>query len=118
MSDRAERPDDDDDDPMADYWETNAEGERVFVLDRDHDLPVFSPQCVYCTHLIDNGLGRRCDAFPEKRGVPRSIWLGDVDHRVPYPNDNGIQFEPVNELGEDRVAALFTPEGRARRRRR
>lgn len=36
-------------------------------------------------------LTRQCEAFPE--GIPEDIFFGDEDHRLPQPNDNGIQFE-------------------------
>lgn len=35
----------------------------------------------------------RCKAFP--RGIPFEILNGKVMHTKPYPNDNGILFEPV-----------------------
>lgn len=36
--------------------------------------------------------GRVCRAFPD--GMPEEIWTGKVEHREPYPGDNGIQYEP------------------------
>lgn len=53
------------------------------------------PQCEDCKHY--NMETSACDAFPG--GIPDEIYLGDFDHRNPYPNadepeDNGIRFEP------------------------
>ncbi|MFF7358949.1 hypothetical protein ACFZA1_41070 [Streptomyces filipinensis] len=44
-----------------------------------------------------------CDAFPE--GIPRSIYQGGFDHRLPYPGDHGVRFEL--HAGKERVLALY-----------
>ena len=49
-------------------------------------------QCMTCRHRIVGKLA--CAAFPVYPGIPRSIYLMEVDHRDPYPGDNGIQWEP------------------------
>lgn len=51
----------------------------------------YSPICYSCRHFDDFYTGFRCKAYPD--GIPREIVLGDVDHKRPYFNDNGIQYE-------------------------
>ena len=36
-----------------------------------------------------------CDAFPVK--IPAGIKTGELDHHKPLKDDNGIQFEPIEE---------------------
>lgn len=64
-----------------------------FVIDRDHEIPTFSEICTFCQHWKPIA-GRACDAFPD--GIPLEIWLGENDHRAPYPGDHGIRFEAAD----------------------
>ena len=36
-----------------------------------------------------------CEAYPKK--IPPEIITGEHDHTKPFPGDNGIQFEPIEE---------------------
>ena len=54
-----------------------------------------APLCQYCIHYrgTDPKYGSCvCDAFP--KGIPDEIYLYNYDHRLPFPNDNGIRLEP------------------------
>jgi hypothetical protein len=64
-----------------------------FVLrERRDDLPNYSPVCFTCRHLdLDRLDARRCRAYPD--GIPVPIWIGEHQHRTPYPGDGGIYFE-------------------------
>ncbi len=58
--------------------------------------------CMWCIHYKSIKKGEkipRCTAFPD--GIPEPIFLGRVNHRLPHPDDNGIQFEPVDTLKGD-----------------
>ena len=47
-----------------------------------------SSQCRRCLNFIGD---KACKAFAQ---IPDDIWNGDTLHNKPYPNDNGILFEP------------------------
>ena len=74
---------------------------------------VAPPICGGCTHLVRTPEGRdladpRCDAFPQ--GIPWEILLSRVDHREPYPNDQGLRFEATTPEGASYAAFLFADE--------
>ena len=52
-----------------------------------------------------------CEAFPDR--VPNDIYVGQFDHRRPYPGDNGIRYV----LREGREGVLESYEGRCPGRR-
>jgi hypothetical protein len=84
--------------------------ERVF-----DSLPIstadFDVLCFFCRHYCGFHAGtENCLAFPN--GIPNPIINRKYDHRVPFPHDRGIQFEPYTQL-EDLQAWLremYSPE--------
>jgi hypothetical protein len=69
-----------------------------YILD-DSELydPKFSDVCTKCKHLnVSSAMNTgwpNCRAF--KNGIPKEIWYGKNKHTQPYPNDHGIQFDPI-----------------------
>lgn len=60
-----------------------------FTIDKGSNIPIYSPQCLRCTHYQD---GRQCAAFDV---IPLAIWKAETIHDQPYPGDQGIQFAPL-----------------------
>jgi hypothetical protein len=67
---------------------------------------IVTSQCMFCTHLKPK---RTCTAF--LGGIPKEIHSNHFDHRQPYPGDNGIQFQALNDSAEQRQFVPFNDEG-------
>lgn len=65
--------------------------DRFKWLKRDVEVS----QCANCKHYSGNA---RCNAFQDS--IPDAILTNEHDHRQPYPGDNGIQFEPIDDAQE------------------
>jgi hypothetical protein len=59
------------------------------------DRPIVSPVCILCKHWHIDDPKKTCDAFPDN--IPDEIWMGENNHRKPFPGDRGIQFELIDE---------------------
>jgi len=51
------------------------------------------PICFTCKYLLQD---MKCKAFP--KGIPEKILTGEHDHTKPFKGDNGIRFEPIEDL--------------------
>jgi hypothetical protein len=55
----------------------------------------YSP-CMHCEHYDRTDTpGNKCKSFPN--GIPELIFYGTNLHKKPYPGDNGIVFEDIDE---------------------
>jgi hypothetical protein len=72
------------------------------------------PQCLCCKRYWDflnenpqfnESQLDRCYAFPE--GIPDEINNSRFNHRFEYPGDNGLGFEPVDEIGDGLQSGNF-----------
>ena len=55
-------------------------------------------QCMSCRHYHQEASMDSCDAFPD--GIPSEILDKTLDHRKPYPGDQGIRWEPLKPGGK------------------
>ena len=56
-------------------------------------------KCYYCKYyIISDNIPPKCKAFPN--GIPWEIFREEVDHTQPYEGDNGIQYEPKDDVNE------------------
>ena len=64
-----------------------------------------APICLGCKHFRERDDNLTCDVFPQ--GIPLDILTNQADHRRPYPGDQGILFDPVDDAAAERAAELF-----------
>jgi len=69
----------------------------MITIDKTFDDVQYSEVCLRCRHFDSREWQasgqKRCQAFAA--GIPRPIWNGQNDHRQPFPGDNGIRFEAI-----------------------
>ena len=63
----------------------------IKIDDKSSNLGQYSSVCTFCSHYKAI---YQCAAF---KSIPDEIWRGQHDHREPYPGDNGIQFEALDD---------------------
>ncbi len=74
---------------------------------------VHLPSCLGCRRLHINEERTfeptllTCDAFPS--GIPRAIRVGEHDHTLPHPGDNGVRFVPLHDEGPSTRVTIDTP---------
>lgn len=66
------------------------------MVDGPDRLKYRSPTCINCRHIT--GV-RTCAAFPD--GIPEAIWSATGSHREPWPGDQGIRFERMQEINSE-----------------
>jgi hypothetical protein len=48
-------------------------------------------QCTFCAHRSPDGTA--CKAFPT--GIPVELLYNEHDHRMEFPGDNGVRYQPI-----------------------
>ncbi|MCC7494992.1 MAG: hypothetical protein IT204_21770 [Fimbriimonadaceae bacterium] len=73
---------------------------------------ILEAQCELCQHYRGLVAGRTdrhptCAAFPD--GIPMAILALQADHRLPYPDDQGIRWAAQDGITERQVV-FIAPE--------
>ena len=73
----------------------------------------YRTMCLECVHLLDDDeenpdAAPACEAFPG--GIPDEIIRQGFDHRLEFPGDNGIRFEPSEDADMEYIATFDEDE--------
>ena len=71
---------------------------KFTIVGNPGDLTV--SQCTFCAHRSPDAT--KCKAYPA--GIPVKILMNEHDHTLPFKEDNGIRYTPV-QLGTARKVA-------------
>jgi len=63
--------------------------DRIFSNKNIFEFPI----CNTCKHLRRGT--NKCKAF--KDGIPEEILVNEANHKEPYPDDDGIQYEKIDD---------------------
>lgn len=63
---------------------------ETITIDKEFEIPKYSPVCSFCIHLRGFGRDRKCEAFP--KGIPLDIWNGDNPHTEKHPDQKNELF--------------------------
>jgi hypothetical protein len=59
------------------------------IVGKPNELKV--SQCTFCANRSPDGTA--CKAFPT--GIPVELLYNEHDHRMEFPGDNGVRYQPI-----------------------
>jgi len=62
---------------------------KFTIVGKPNDLRV--SQCTFCAHRSPDGT--RCKAYP--KSIPVELLYNEHDHRLEFPGDNGVRYQPI-----------------------
>jgi len=69
-------------------------------------MAITPSDCLACRHLRLDDAGRFCCAA-FSHGIPTALLEGRINHREPYPGDNGVRFDPDPEAPAEVISDLL-----------
>jgi len=62
---------------------------KFTIVGNPNELKV--SQCTFCAHRSPDGTA--CKAFPS--GIPVELLYNEHDHRMEFPGDKGVRYQPI-----------------------